>query len=116
MSEQKQVSPYHHPKTVYVIRDRKGNFAARTKIYPSKSGAKNGLNWFVDALLQNHTRYDIWYMYNSKRTEKLTLADFNNGQVNQSRPVSQAEIDQFYQFQEDLYKKWQIEEIAQNYE
>ena len=112
------MSEWHKPDVVYVIKDRKGNLAARTKIYPSKSGAKNGLNWFVDGLLDNKTKYDIWYMYNYwlKKQQKLNLSHFNNGQINQSGPVTQEEIDAFYQLQEDLYNEWQIEEVKQNYE
>jgi len=116
------MSDWFKPEVVYLIKDRKGNFAPTTKVYPSKSGAKNGLNSFVETIIDNECRrgvmWDIYYQYKflRKKKEKLTLLNFNaNSGLNQQGVVQQEDIDKFYDMLNAAYEEWQIEEIVQNH-
>lgn len=120
------MSNWFQPEVVYLIKDRKGNLAPRTKVYPSKSGAKNGLNNFIETIIDDKCQvasssgimWDIYYQYKylGKKVDKLTPLNFNaNSQLNQHGVITQEDIDKFYDMLRAAYDEWQIEEIVQNY-
>jgi len=122
------MSDWYQPKYVYLIKDRKGNIAPRTKVYPSKGGAKNGRNNFLDGIISNAcsviARYPnyagVWIVYqtqlHNKSQGKITLKDCDLLSQRWSKPVTQKDVDKYYEIIETMTNEWQIEEIQQDYE
>lgn len=121
------MSNWYTPEKVYVIRDRKGNFAPRTKIYPSKSGASNGRNSFLDGfinyeceLVAGYPNYiGVWIVYqtykNMGHIDRVTLQHCDIVARRFNKSVTQIDINKFYDIIESAKNEWQVEEIVQHY-
>ena len=119
------MSDWSTPDKVYLIKDKNGNFAPRTKIYPSKSGAKNGKTSFIMGELSSICQekvnseelWDINHIHTcylkgpDRRVTLKTLVQ----PCRKSSEATQEDIDEYYSMLADLDEKWTIEEIKQNY-
>ena len=126
---------HYRPLKVYVIRNKAGAFAPRTKIYPSKSGGTMGFNSFVEGMIHYYLsndnpvyrKYDVELdaMYNhwcwgggkknfdsyAKLHDALAASTYYHSPVKISRPA----YDEFIRIIDKIYDEWGVEEITQDY-
>jgi hypothetical protein len=124
---------YYRPLKVYVIRNKAGAFAPRTKVYPSKSGGTMGFNSFVEGMISYYLSNDnpvyrqleneldtLWHYwtwgggkrkFTSYERVRDDIADAIKSAVKISRPA----YDEFVRILDKIYDEWSVEEITQDY-
>lgn len=126
---------HYRPFKVYVIRNKNGAFAPRTKIYPSKSGGTMGFNSFVEGMIHYYLSndnpvyrkyqddldvlYHHWCWGGGKKNfscydkvrDALAAPSRWRGSANVSRPA----YDEFMRIIDKIYDEWSVEEVTQDY-
>lgn len=126
---------YYRPFKVYVIRNKAGAFAPRTKVYPSKAGGTMGFNSFVESMLSYYLTTDnlvyrqledeLNYLYhywtwgggkkNFGRYEDVRDELANPGGLKTPVRISRPAYDEFMRIIDKIYDEWSVEEITQDY-
>lgn len=130
---------HYRPLKVYVIRNKAGALAPRTKIYPSKSGGTMGFNSFVEGMIHYYLSNDN-PVYRKYQTEMDTMyhhwcwgggkknfdsyAKLHDALTNPPasincfiRPINvpRPAYDEFMRIIDKIYDEWSVEEVAQDY-
>jgi hypothetical protein len=126
---------YYRPLKVYVIRNKAGAFAPRTKVYPSKAGGTMGFNSFVEAMLsyylnddnpvyrQLDCEMDALFHYWSWGGGKKSFGNYQRVHDELANPtgyrnpmkISRPAYDEFMRIIDKIYDEWSVEEITQDY-
>lgn len=126
---------HYRPLKVYVIRNKAGALAPRTKIYPSKSGGTMGFNSFVEGMIHYYlsndnpvyrqyenemdAMYHHWCWGGGKKNfdtynklhDALSISTYYQTAVRVSRPA----YDEFMRIIDKIYDEWSVEEVTQDY-
>lgn len=127
---------FYRPKTVFVIQNKAGGLAPRTKIYPSRGGAGNGFNSFLEGELNFRIGKDageamdtllhIWIWGAGKKVFRSwdTFGHFLDNQSASARAhrhtvlrvaITEVVYDAFMEIVDAIYDEWNVEEIEQKY-
>lgn len=122
---------HYRPLKVYVIRNKDGAFAPRTKIYPSKSGGTMGFNKFVEAQMNYYYSMSnpvyrahkdeidgmmshwIWGGKKDFNTYDKVRANIQNRYPHIC--VTRQAYDEFMRVVEKIHDEWSVIEIDQSY-
>lgn len=125
---------HYRPLKVYVIRNKAGAFAPRTKVYPSKSGGTMGFNSFVEGMIHYYLSNDnpVYRKYEDELDSLYHYWCWGGGRkkfhtYNQlcdsirtaipsiNKNISRPAYDEFMRIIEKIYDEWGVEEITQDY-
>ncbi len=126
---------HYRPLKVWVIRNKSGAFAPRSKIYPSKAGGTMGFNSFVEGMISYYLNSDnpVYRQYEDELNVLAHHWTWGGGKKNFgcydkvrdaiSAPsrwrnpvnISRQAYDEFMRIVEKIHDEWSVEEVTQDY-